>query len=102
MRNYRFILCLVPNSWILPLKSKSDFAEIDNLRELCSHLLSAKTPGAIIKKTELLGKMRAMEKRGINHRESSIISNFRSHNGTRQQVGLELGLLRPCLSRDPA
>lgn len=44
----RFILCLVPDSWTVSLKTELDSNGLYKLRKFCSHLISEKAPGAIL------------------------------------------------------
>lgn len=54
MKDSRFIVCLVPKSWIAALKAQPDLAGLCKLRKFCSCLISTKTPGAILKRGEFV------------------------------------------------
>lgn len=61
MKDSRFMLCLIPNSWMVSLKTKSDFAGLCKLRKFCSHLVSAKTPRVIWNEANFLREVESRE-----------------------------------------
>lgn len=48
MKDSRFMLCLIPRSWILAFRTRLDFVESCDLQELCSYLDQTKPPGFIL------------------------------------------------------
>ena len=50
MEDSRFMLCLVPDSWSVLLEMQPNSAWLCKLREFCLHLVSVKTPGAILER----------------------------------------------------
>lgn len=54
-KDSRFMLCLVPNSWIISLKMNPDVSgHYDRLQQFCSSLISAESPGVVIGRGEFL------------------------------------------------
>ncbi|CAG8139906.1 unnamed protein product [Penicillium salamii] len=52
MKDSRFMLCLIPNSWIVTIGTRLAFLRSCKLREFCSLLISIKPLGLIFQRDE--------------------------------------------------